>query len=354
MAAVRASLVLCCFLSQAPGGYALHLRSDSIADEGQQVGSSLKVANEEIKTDANQNNGKSEYLKSFEESWTSKEMVLINPAVSKVIKQTNELASTLIEQDAMCERKWTANCPDGWISTGAGMCLAPPSYGGACKKSQSFAGHGISQKQQFADACKAPWPCQDDCAEGRDYSTLCPEGWEDDGGGFCFAPTDLKSKCATSYNFAQMDIKMKMELAQTCGFNWKCKIPCVQDYSQACPKDWNPILANPSVCMAPVTYAGVCSFSVNTTLMTPLQKSLFARKCGVEFPCLGGVAVTASAIAADNAGLMPDGPVDANGGILTGTSTASEDSAFFLTRRIPRYSRDISDRFHVPSGPLSA
>ncbi len=62
------------------------------------------------------------------------------------------------------------------------------------------------------------------------HCPACAAGWSEDGGGFCEAPVEFETKCATSYNFAeahlptasrtsavylarwQMDLKTKEEL----------------------------------------------------------------------------------------------------------------------------------------------
>ena len=58
-------------------------------------------------------------------------------------------------------------------AAGGDLCVAPASYGGACKRVQSFLSKSDAEKQELAVECKAPWPCQDDCAQGHDYSELC-------------------------------------------------------------------------------------------------------------------------------------------------------------------------------------
>jgi len=333
------------------GCSSLKLRAEpSGREQGQEVGAGVRDAAVQTGTEAGQYGGKSDFQTGFADSVASKEMVLVNPEVSKVIRQANGLAASLTQRDPLCERRWTATCPDGWTLMGEDQCAAPTSYGGACKTMQSFVGKSAADKQQLAEQCKAPWPC-DDCAEGRDYSPLCPEGWSDDGGGFCKAPADFETKCATSYDFAGMDIATKQELAETCGFNWNCKQSCVQDLSASCPDAWGEVPLNPGICAAPVTYSGVCSFSVNTTHMTQEQKGAFARKCAVKFPCLGASAAAAVAASAErSAGLMPDGPVDFNGRIMSALQmpAAPEDQLPLAT------ARDITHMFRIPSGPLRA
>lgn len=278
-------------------------------EAGENLGGQVLAADDEVAADASQNGGKSTFQSSYAEALTSKEMVLVNPGVSKVLQQANGMAQNLVEKDALCERRWTAECPDGWALTGDGQCAAPSSYGGSCKKVLSFSGMPAAQKQQMAEECKAPWPCEDSCSGGHDYSALCPQGWSSDGSGFCEAPAGFETKCARSYDFAEMDSRTRQELAVTCGFQWPCQGSCQQDFSKPCPEDWQEVPMNPSMCMAPATYSGICSFSVNTADMTAQQKADFARKCATRFPCLGSQASAAAGAASERPGPLPDGPV---------------------------------------------
>lgn len=289
----------------------VHVRAGgSNREVGQQVGANIREANQEIAAEAGQNNGKSAFQAAYSETLTANEMVLVNPEVSKVINKVNRLAGSLVEKDGLCERRWDAKCPDGWALSGNAQCVAPAAYGGACKRVQSFEGKSIGEKQQIAEDCKAPWPCNDDCAEGRDYTELCPQGWKASGGGFCEASEEHNSECATSYDFGEMDVKTKAELAQTCGFNWRCNGACDQDFSKPCPDGWNEVPLNPGMCTAPATYAGACSFGVNTASMTADQRAAFGAKCAVRWPCSGSASNGSGAAATShNGGFMPDGPV---------------------------------------------
>lgn len=293
----------------------LHLGERGGKELGEQLGAKVLAADDEVAADAGQNGGKSTFQSSYAEALTAKEMVLVNPAVSKVLQQSNGLAQQLVDKDGLCERRWSSQCPDGWMSTGDGQCAAPSSYGGSCKKVQSFDSLTTAEKQQIAEECKAPWPCEDACSEGHDYSELCPEGWHNAGTGFCEAPADFEAKCATSYNFAEMDLRTRQELAETCGFHWKCQGSCQQDFSKACPDEWSDVPMNPGMCMAPATYTGICSFSISTAGMTADQKAAFARKCAARFPCLDSGAAAPAGAAAHNASPIPDGAVDESGHI---------------------------------------
>lgn len=294
-----------------PAAFAAHLRNlaPNRREVGQQVGANIREANQEVAAEAGQNGGKSDFQTAYAQTLTAKEMVLVNPEVSKVINKVNRLAGSLVEKDGLCERRWEAKCPDGWVLAGNSQCVAPAAYGGACKRVQSFDSLSVAEKQQIADECKAPWPCADDCSEGRDYSELCPQGWTNAGGGFCEAGAGASTDCAASYDFAEMDLKTKEELAKTCGFNWKCNAACDQDFSQTCPDGWNEVPLNPGMCTAPATYAGACSFGVNTAQMTHQQRAAFGAKCAVSWPCLGSGGAAAAGSASQAGAFLPDGPV---------------------------------------------
>lgn len=90
---------------------------------------------------------------------------------------------------------------------------------------------------------------------------------------------------------------------------------CPQDYTKQCPEEWIEVVKNPGLCMAPASYAGVCSFSINTTDMSGVQKRDFAQKCSVQFPCLG--AGEQQSMDHDAKEPMPNGPVRGNGDIVT-------------------------------------
>lgn len=207
---------------------------------------------------------------------------LVNPKVTEVVAQANSLAAhASVPTDSVCVRKWANTCPDGWAALSSGACLAPSGYEntGGCKCVQSFASASVMDKYKFASTCNAPWPCEDACGEGHDY-TGCPTGWTDMGGGSC---QTTNAKCMSAYNFGDMAVSEKQELAIACNMEWPCKISCAQDYSQPCPKGWT---TSGGMCMAPATYAGDCSYGIDTSGMTADQKKSFAAKCAVEFPCL--------------------------------------------------------------------
>jgi len=261
------------------------LRSEPNKKLGEKIGSLIRDGDQHMASDVRRGDGEP---RAFQASVTDKvdahHQVLVNPAVSQVIEQANELAENKhvdSEGDA-CVRNWAHTCPDGWSVSGS-TCVAPESYGGACQRLQSFVKSTVLEKSKFAADCKAPWPCQDQCSEGRSYSETCPASWSDVGGGFCAAPEDGHGKCASLYNFADMTIDEKQALAITCGFEWPCQVSCTQDFDRPCPEGWAE--PTPNLCIAPSSYPGDCEYSINTAGMSTSQKQAFADKCSVAFPC---------------------------------------------------------------------
>merc|ERR1712176_1689169 len=101
---------------------------------------------------------------------------------------------------------------------------------------------------------------------------------------------------------------------------------------------------NPGLCMAPSTYAGICSYSVNTSAMVWEQKRSYAQKCGANFPCLGN-GLEAKSTSDQAHALLPDGPV-ADSGEVKGLELAAIASASHAKTDW------IAQRFAIPSGPL--
>ena len=210
----------------------------------------------------------------------AEESTLVNPEVSRVVAEGTRLAEAKVVDDAgTCNRNLEASCPSGWLQVGSAHCVAPASYAGGCPRMQSFDGRSLSARVKFADECDAPWPCATDCASGLDFDN-CPEGWTDDGDGYC--SSDSASTCLSSYKFNAMSISQKEELASVCGFSWPCRGACIENYDAPCPEDWASV---GDECVGPRTYAGDCDFSFTTTGMTNAQKQALASSCGVRFPC---------------------------------------------------------------------
>merc|ERR1712228_5678 len=157
--------------------------------------------------------------------------------------------------------------------------------GGGCANNQMLGGSKTLAKSAFALKCKAPWPCSGNtnCPQGRDYE-VCPMGWEEIGNGYCRHGGSDAPKCASVFAFGDMQIAEKQDLAKDCDLQWGCRASCEQDFRSQCPEGWQN---QSSLCVAPITYAGVCSYSVDTANMNEAQKRTFASTCSVRFPCMG-------------------------------------------------------------------
>lgn len=280
----------------------------SSRDSAAEVGAALRDAAEKSSVLSGEYRG-AEFQRSLVEDLTRDEAVLVNPEVSKVLRATNKAAATLsADSDDTCTRRWTASCPDGWDEVGAGSCAAPSSYKGPCAHAQSFVGKSVNDKRAFVEDCNAPWPCQDECSAGRDYSSPCPVGWTSKGNGLCEAPSGQEQRCGRIYDFEAVDDETKDTLANTCGFNWPCKTGCSsEDLSSACPEGWSEVPLNKGYCLASASYSGPCNFMIHTGDMTADQKKAFAAKCGVRFPCASSGSSSSSS--SKGAGASQDGPV---------------------------------------------
>lgn len=254
---------------------------------GEHLGRLLSDADQMISADEGQRVGsKSTFHRALAERLNEDQSVLQNSATSEVIAHANSVAARAAfdTRNDLCQRNWDAACPDGWRGFGE-VCQAPTSYGGACASMQSFAGWTFSDKHKYSESCSAPWPCQDECALGRDYDSACPTGWANMGGGFCKSNESPSSSCPSTYKFDDMGNVQMQILAATCNVSWPCRKLCEEDYGRACPAGWNEIPAASGVCVAPLTYAGGCAFTVNTSGMVEHQKRKFAAECFVTYPC---------------------------------------------------------------------
>merc|ERR1719181_6615 len=59
-----------------------------------------------------------------------------------------------------CTPNYDADCPEEWISDRRrGTCVAPAAYAGDCAYEINVADWGLNEKEAFAAACAAPYPC---------------------------------------------------------------------------------------------------------------------------------------------------------------------------------------------------
>lgn len=266
---------------------------------------------------------------------------LVGRGFSRAVAQLMEHRPTDV-RGGFCEHDWEAPCPDGWEAIGD-ACAARGAYHGACGRLQNGLGtSSVKDKLDFANVCRAPWPCAGGCRVGRDYS-VCPTGWFDVGGGFCERSHALSTdgRCGSIYNFDELSISVKQSMGATCGLAWPCLAECVKDYSAPCPDGWVEAALGSNYCQAPADYMGDCGYSVNTTEMTAAQKHDFAIRCEVAFPCSGGSGtVSASGVdRPEREGAQRNGPiVAATEGIPS--MEAGKDR------------RSLEKRYGAPDGPL--
>jgi len=252
-----------------------YLRAEDSTQIGVELANIVKATGGQLATGGDATG----FEKSLFADMVSKQDVLVNPAVSHAIAQANRAAASKTMANDICETNWGAECPDGWAAVG-GTCQAPKAYSGCATQQAAFT--NTVGKMKFSKTCLAPWPCMDACAAGHEYDA-CPAGFSSLDGGFCSAPD--KTQCGQStFNFAAMPIADRIELGVVCGFSWPCRAgTCEQNLTAACPTGWGNMSG---LCIAPASYAGPCPYSIDTAGMAAGQKSAFATKCAVSFPCV--------------------------------------------------------------------
>jgi len=320
------------------------LTNDGNKKLGQTLAVSITESLKKLKALENEEQGEElSFHRSMMQTLMSKQEVLASPEVAKVVAQASRLAEhqSVPKRDAICARDWSQPCPDGWEFVGSSACSAPTSYRGGCGILQNFGATNAQTKLNFASTCNAPWPCSgsDECPQGRDYES-CPVGWELVGGGFCKQSSADRPKCASLFNFGDMEILEKQGLAKDCELQWACRSSCKRDYSAACPEGWQKKL---NLCVAPATYAGDCSHSVDTTYMNDAQKKTFASNCVVKFPCQG-TGTPQHSTTASQLGKMNLG----NGPIQDGSEGIILEKKRMLHPGLPE------EWFKMPSGPVDS
>lgn len=332
------ALVLGLFCGEVAGVARLHAPAPSKL--GEEMGELLRKVDKRTV-----GGGSSEFRASMVNAMHFDENGITNPAVSQVVSEANNMAARdVVPTDGLCVRNWSRPCPDGWSLQGRDECLSPSAYTGPCKHVQTLAGFNVQQKHKVSLSCKSPWPCADLCLNGHDYD-VCPKGWQASGDGFCESPLAASERtgCTTEYKFDEMSIQDKQELGFICGFEWKCKETCVQDYRKSCPEGWTEI---GGLCLAPANYGGDCGYSINTKEMSADQKRDFAAKCAAAFPCQGDGQSTKLLGSNDaSVGAMGDGPVRSDVKLVINSARA--------TRSRDQLDR-FASRFVLPSGPVDA
>lgn len=128
--------------------------------------------------------------------------------------------------------------------------------------------------------------------EGKSYADACPENFElkepdptnwSRTQRICVPSEDYQGPCWSEVDFSNRSVAQLQEWAKKCGTRWKCDQHCERNIPSLCPEGWNFI--GQGVCIAPSDYRGPCPLAGDFAGWTPCQKSLYARKCGVRWPC---------------------------------------------------------------------
>ena len=114
-----------------------------------------------------------------------------------------------------CPRDWSG-CPSGWASSGASSCTPLAGYDGSCGETD-LAGFTASQKEEFAAACGAAWPCLT-CVTKFEG---CPGGWVG-AGRVCSAPGDYGGACSPVLDVSVLSPAAKAAWSAMCGVHWPC------------------------------------------------------------------------------------------------------------------------------------
>ena len=130
----------------------------------------------------------------------------------------------------------------------------------------------------------------------------CPEGWGGDGN-ICSPGVDYDGLCK-AFDRAALEgksVQEKEAFAAECRLSWPCTPSCARDFS-GCPESWE---SSSGACIAPGSYAGMCSTTTSFSGYSTRQKADWAALCDAAWPCLAATARAVSFLAAKSM------PVDA-------------------------------------------
>lgn len=128
-----------------------------------------------------------------------------------------------------------------------------------------------------------PNPDQEACL--MNYMQMCPDGWTDLGDGRrCKAPDTYTGDCDSEEDFSEFSALEKQQYSMKCSVAWPCKDKCFRNYKSACPEGWDNVKG---LCYAPKSYNGPCVGEKNFTEYDSYSKGLWAKECGVKWPCKG-------------------------------------------------------------------
>jgi CPW-WPC domain-containing protein len=114
-----------------------------------------------------------------------------------------------------CPRDYSS-CPSGWGLEGQ-ICVPPAEYAGFCGATD-LTSFEVSKREQFAQTCEAPFPCQDSC---QPNFSSCPTGWSREGEN-CVATSDYKGICSSTSAIAGLSDSSKASWAAMCGTSFPC------------------------------------------------------------------------------------------------------------------------------------
>ncbi|RQX73205.1 cpw-wpc domain-containing protein [Toxoplasma gondii CAST] len=204
---------------------------------------------------------------------------------SKMKKKTEETCSVSWPSIDECSKDYEERCPQQWVEMENGLCGAPASYTGRCERSYSFINLNEREKRSWERRCDVTWPCQRLC--NKDYDALCPEDWISSVGGACVASGEYTGPCLPKMGFADLTRDMKKQIEQQCELSFPCKQKCRTDYAARCPEGWF-YLTSPRVCSPPDDYRGKCQGKRNMAEMNETDRKRFSVTCEVDWPCLAG------------------------------------------------------------------
>jgi len=182
-----------------------------------------------------------------------------------------------------------AGCPEGWKETSQGLCGAPPQYFGNCRRTLQFEGDDDDEKEDIENQCGVRWPCKRLCS--ADFSAACPEGWSHLGEQQCLAPKDYHGACLPMQNLAEFTEDQKQGFASACAARWPCQ-EVVSTGSRCelaesiCPEAWETVGggAFPTYCHS-VDYKGPCRSRISADRINELGVDTVMERCGVSWPC---------------------------------------------------------------------
>lgn len=202
-----------------------------------------------------------------------------------------------------CDVDFDAACPIGWTDAGdSASCLAPHLYDGPCDSRVDFGSLLPIDKLTKAAKCQAHLPCRGACEE--DFEHACPADWQLDALGQCNAPIGYEGSCVTKKRFSGSSSADKKLFGNVCGVRWPCRqslrnllqvgrvaLPgafhddCIPNYNALCPRGWKT--EREQSCSAPLSYSGLCGYSVSPLSYTTQMKEAWAAVCSARWPCSG-------------------------------------------------------------------